>query len=442
MALPSLLWYGYIVMAVCNAATVTSKHGKSIYAGFVLFGVLLSLLTFHHGLTKVLVLHSHFCSRNTSHGKCDILIGHILLYRLYIGMMLFFVLLAVVNCQVTLFTTFGYWLENGFWLVKFHLFCLCILLAFVIPKGHLSNVIMHVGWIGSFFVMVMQLVLIVDFAKTLNVYWVERMELSTTPNGWYLSLLFITSLLFTLSIAFIVYLYDTYITTKECLTNLVFITVVVILCVAASFTSIHPQVKETGLLQAGIVTSYSVYLMWTSLLHYPFPACNPTWNYFVVTEFKFHLQPNILIDMSVTLALLVYSIWRVSTIQDLLTNVSLTGCCIASYENEEQGPEVDEEQQLLVSGYLMFYIFLVLVCLHLLMTISNFYTSEGIVGTDDEMIESDYQLVDMDEYVKSLSQWVASCLKATVCIFFLFLYMWTILAPLILPSFYHVGFRN
>lgn len=67
------------------------------------------------------------------------------------------------------------------------------------------------------------------------------------------------------------------------------------------------------------------------------------------------------------------------------------------------------------------------------MTISNFYTPEGIVGTEDEVVESEYKLIDMDNYVKSLSQWVASCLKMIVCIVFLLMYMWTILAPVILP---------
>ena len=44
---------------------------------------------------------------------------------------------------------------------------------------------------------------------------------------------------------------------------------------------------------------------------------------------------------------------------------------------------------------------------------------------------SEYKLIDMDEYVKSLSQWVASCLKMILCVVFLLMYIWTILAPVI-----------
>lgn len=422
-------------MAICDVPTVKPKHGKLIYMGFIFFGVLLSMLTFLPGLRRFFVVHSHFCNRNTSQGKCDALVGHILLYRFYIGMMLFFLILALINCQLTVFTTFSHWLENGFWFIKFHLFFLSIILALLIPEGHISNAVMHMGWIGSFIVMVIQLVLIIDLAKSLNTYWVERMELSARPNTWYMSLLLFTSLLYTISASFIVYFYLTYaVPPKDCKTNLIFITVVVLLCVTTSLLSIHPKVRETGLLQAGIVTFYSVYFAWTCLLHYPYSVCNPTWSVLLATEFNFHFQLNMIIDLLTTFLLLIYGIVKVPSVQHLLAAVSLTDCYIFHSENENQESPDSDERPLLLSTYLIFYLFLILICLHLLMTVSNYYTPEGIVGTEDEVIESDSKLIDMDEYVKSLSQWVASCLKMVICVMFLLMYMWAILAPVILPS--------
>ncbi|XP_078348039.1 putative serine incorporator [Oculina patagonica] len=424
------------MMAVCDVPSLKPKHGRLIYIGFILFGVLMSTLTFIPAFRRFFVVHSNYCSRNTSQGKCDILVGHILLYRFYIGMILFFLILAIINCQLTVFSTFSHWLENGFWFIKFHLFCLSILLSLLIPEGHLSNAVMHVGWIGSFIVMIIQLVLIIDLAKTFNAYWVERMELSTRPNAWYLSMLLVTSLLYTLSLSFVVYFYATYaVSMRDCRTNLIFITAVVVLCIIASLLSIHPKVRETGLLQAGIVTSYSVYFAWTCMLHYPYSACNPTWSILVVTEFNFHLQFNMIFDLFVTFALLVYDIVRVPSVQHLLATINLMDCCMfqSQVENNPESPAEDDERPLVASNYLMFYLFLILICLHLLMTISNFYTPEGIVGTEDEVVESEYKLIDMDQYVKSLSQWVASCLKMIVCVVFLLMYMWTILAPVILP---------
>ena len=423
-------------MGICDVPTVKPKQGKLIYIGFILFGVLISMLTFLSAFRRFFMVHSHYCSRNTSQGKCDTLVGHILLYRFYIGMMLFFLVLAIIDCQLTVFTTFSHWLENGFWFIKFHLFCLSILLSLLIPEGHLSNALMHMGWIGSFIVMIIQLVLIIDLAKTFNAYWVERMELSNRPNVWYLSMLLFTSLLYTMSVAFVVYFYATYTVLKDCRTNLIFITTVVLLCIVASLLSIHPKVRETGLLQAGIVTSYSVYFAWTCMQHYPYSVCNPSWNLLILTEFNFHFQLNMIFDMFVTFTLLMYSVVRVPSVQHLLTSVNLMVDCWnfqSQDENNPVTPPESDERPLVTSTYLMFYLFLILICLHLLMTISNFYTPEGIVGTEDEVLESDYKLIDMDEYVKSLSQWVASCLKMIVCVVFLLMYMWTILAPVVLP---------
>ena len=424
-------------MTGCNIQTLKPKYGRLVYIGFTLFGVLLSLLTFSPGFRGFFILHSRFCSRNMSQGKCDTLVGHILLYRFYIGMMLFFLVLALINCQLTMFTTFGYWLENGFWFVKFHLFCFIFLVALLIPEGHISNAIMHVGWISSFIVLVIQIVLMIDLAKFLSACWVERMELSSRPNIWYLSLLLFTSLLYTLSASFVVYFYATYaVSLRNCVTNIAFLTVVVVLCITASLLSIHPRVREPGLLQAGIVTSYSVYYAWTCMLHYPYSDCNPTWAFLLATEFNFHFQPNMLVDLATTFLLLIYAVVKEPRVEDLLAATSLADCCLfgSSQTNENQESPDSEDGPLLVSTYLVFYLFLILICLHLLMTVSNFFTPEGIVGMEDEVLESENKLIDMDEYVKFLSQWVACCLKMVVCIVFLLLYIWTIIAPMILPN--------
>ena len=419
-------------MAICSVPTVKPKHGRLIYIGFILFGVLLSMLTFLPGFRRFFVVHSHFCSRNTSQGKCDALVGHILLYRFYIGMMVFFLILALVNCQLAAFTTLSPWLENGLWFVKFHLFCLSILVAFFIPEGHLSNAVMHTGWIGSFIIMIIQLVLIIDLAKYLNTCWVEKMELSTNPNRLYISLLLLTSLLYTLSVSFVVYFYAIFTTSlQDCKTNLVFFTVIVLLCLTASLLSIHPKVRETGLLQAGIVTSYSIYLAWTCMQHYPYSMCNPSWKVLFATEFNFHIQLNMIIDLCTTFLVLVYGVMRVPSVEHLFTTVNLTNFHIFRAQSDNQEGAENGNQPFLISAYLMYYLFLILICLHFLMIVSNFYTPEGIVGTEDEVVVSEYKLIDMDEYVKTLSQWVASCLKMILCVVFLLMYIWTILAPVI-----------
>ena len=422
-------------MATCAVFILKPKLGRMMYVGLLLFGTLVSLAAFSARFRNFFVQHSHWCDRNLSHKKCDLLAGHMLLFRVFIGLLLFFLFLAVVNCQVTLFTTFGNWLENGLWLIKFHLLFLLILLSLLIPEGHVGNLIMHIGWVGAFIIMVIQLVLIIDFGRTWNVYWVEKMELSLNPSVWYFSLLFVTSMLYTFSIIFIVYFYATYGNPLgTCKTNLIFMSTAVLLCLCASLLSIHPRIRETGLLQAGLVTSYATYLMWMSLRHNPQPQCNPTWSYMTSEEFSFHFQPSAFFDISLTFALLVYGVIRVGSVHQILSALNLIDCCIPHEERIAEENHSQNEERLLISSYLLFYLLLLLVCLHILMTLSNFYTPEGILGTDNELIVSEQGLVDMEEYLKVLSQWVASCLKMTVCILFVLFYIWTIVSPVLFSN--------
>ena len=165
--------------------------------------------------------------------------------------------------------------------------------------------------------------------------------------------------------------------------------------------------------------------------HYPHSTCNPSWKVLFATEFNFHIQLNMIIDLCTTFLVLVYGVMRVPSDEHLFTTVNLTDFHIFRAQSDNQEGAENGNQPFLVSAYLMYYLFLILICLHLLMTVSNFYTPEGIVGTEDEVVVSEYKLIDMDEYVKSLSQWVASCLKMILCVVFLLMYIWTILAPVI-----------
>lgn len=203
--------------------------------------------------------------------------------------MLFFFILAIIDCQFIVFIIFSFWFENGFWFIKFYLFCLSILLSLFIFEGYLSNVIMYLGWIGSFIVMVIQFVLIIDLVKILNVYWVERMELLIRLNAWYFFMFFLIFLFYILLLAFVVYFYVIYVFSKDCRINLIFIILVVLLIVVVLFLFIYFKVREIGLFQVGIVTSYFIYFVWTCMLYYLYFVCNSIWNLLIVIEFNFYL---------------------------------------------------------------------------------------------------------------------------------------------------------
>ena len=108
---------------------------------------------------------------------------------------------------------------------------------------------MYFGLIGAFLFILIQLVLLVDFAHSWNSAWVENME-ETGSKVWAALLLFFTFLMYGTAVAGIVCLY-VYFThgikdaaASACHTNKFFISFNLILCIIASVLAIHPKVQE------------------------------------------------------------------------------------------------------------------------------------------------------------------------------------------------------
>ena len=102
---------------------------------------------------------------------------------------------------------------------------------------------MYFGLIGAFMFILVQLILLVDFAHSWNSSWVDKMEESGSKI-WAALLLFFTFFMYGISIAGIVCLYIYFTQDSPCHTNKFFISFNLILCVIASVLSIHPKVQE------------------------------------------------------------------------------------------------------------------------------------------------------------------------------------------------------
>jgi hypothetical protein len=424
-------------LQLCSVYTSVAKPaaGKLIYLGFLLIGSLLSLLAFIPGVRSFFVRHSQFCDRNLSFEKCDMLVGHLLLYRVYIGMLIFFFVIAVLNCQMSLFSTYTSIIENGLWFLKWNLFCFFVLISLLIPEGEICHALMHVGWIATVIVMLMEETLLIDFAKHVNICWIEKIESCLNSKMWYLLLILITSLLYTLFIGFTIYFYVVYSALEGCRFHSIFIVVMISLCIGASLLTIHPKVREAGLLQGGIVGSYTMYLVWSALSNSPDQKCNSAvltlQSNNVAAEYVFSIKPVMLIDVALLFLLLYYGIYRVKNLNDFLTDLHLLNYCNSEEEEVEESVEPNE-QAMLSSSYLSYYMCILLVILYILMVLSNYYTPEGILGTNGALIETDNGLMDVNKYTKEFSLLVAMSIKMTMCFMFVLMYMWTTVAPLLL----------
>ena len=87
----------------------------------------------------------------------------------------------------------------SFWGMKYLLVIGGIIGAFFIPQGTFGTTWMYFGMIGGFLYIIIQLILIVDFAHTWAEKWVGNYE-ETESKIWYVALLVTTFLCYALTI--------------------------------------------------------------------------------------------------------------------------------------------------------------------------------------------------------------------------------------------------
>lgn len=218
--------------------------------------------------------------------------------RLCFIVTLFFLLMSVIMINVKSSKDFRSGIQNGFWAIKYLIIIGGMVGAFFIPEGSFGTdsfffisfqreqigncfdllsgtVWMYFGFIGAFLFILIQLVLIVDFAHSWAEVWVGNYE-ETDSRGWLAALLAVTFGMFALCITAVV-LYFIYFTgqeTGQCKLHEFFISFNLIICVIISVISILPKVQEnmpkSGLLQSGAISLYILYLTWSAMSNSPY----------------------------------------------------------------------------------------------------------------------------------------------------------------------------
>jgi len=140
------------------------------------------------------------------------------------------------------------------------------------------------GWfalIGSFFFILAQLVMLVDFAHSWAESWIanyEKQDPEVCQTWWYY-LLSATGILYLLCVVCTIVMYVVFAKdVAECQTNVWFITINVGLALLVSVLAINPKIQEhnprSGVLQAAVVCAYGTYLVF-SAVRSETDKCNP-----------------------------------------------------------------------------------------------------------------------------------------------------------------------
>ncbi|KPU78225.1 uncharacterized protein Dana_GF24277, isoform C [Drosophila ananassae] len=433
----------------CSACPncTNSSSSRFMYAFMLLVGTILGAIALSPGLQETLK-KMPFCINSTStysagalstfsggslQADCDFALGYMAVYRLCFGLACFFALMALIMIGVKSSRDPRSSIQNNFWPLKFLICFGAAIGAIFIPDGSFGPSMMWVGLIGGLVFILIQLVIIVDFAHTLAENWIESAENS---RGYYYLLAGVTLLGYILSLTGITLLYIYFTTSTACGINKFFISINLILCVVISVISILPAVQErlhhSGLLQSSLVTLYTVYLTWSAVANNPEKECNPgmfglmeSLSNATTTPAPSTHNSKVTFDTTNIIGLVV---WLLCILYNCIS--SAVEVSKITHDNSEKREALsdteagtdangksstDTETEGVFYSWSMFHIVFVCASLYVMMTLTNWYQPN-----------SDIKLFNANEasmWVKIISSWLG-----------VFIYGWSLTAPIILPN--------
>ncbi|XP_014846199.1 PREDICTED: serine incorporator 1-like [Poecilia mexicana] len=421
-----------------NNSTVT----RLVFSFFLLLGTMVSVIMILPGMETQLRKIPGFCQGGTTilgienQVKCDIIVGYKSVYRMCFAMACFFFLFSAIMIRVRNSKDPRAVIQNGFWFFKFLILVGITVGAFFIPDGAFNSVWFYFGLVGSFIFILIQLILLIDFAHSWNKIWVENAE-ETQNKCWFAGLLSFTVLHYALAFSAVVLFYIYYTQPDDCTEHKVFISLNLIFCLIISVVSILPKIQEaqphSGLLQASLISLYTMYVTWSAMTNNPNRKCNPSLLSLVSHANTTATQPTAspgsghvqwwdaqgIVGLVIFLFCTLYASIRSSSnaqVNKLMQTEEGTGSGGEGVVGKDGVHRaVDNEEENVTYSYSFFHFHLCLASLYIMMTLTNWYQPD----TTTQAMQSTMPAV----WVKMCSSWLG-----------LGLYLWTLIAPLIFPD--------
>lgn len=442
---------GSTACSFCCSQCPTCRNSTStriMYALLLMLGTIAACVTLAPGLQDALK-KVPFCSNSTNYVPsafavdCKSAVGYLAVYRICFIIALYFFLMSIIMIRVRSSKDPRAPIQNGFWAIKYLLIIGGIIGAFFIPETSFGITWMYFGMIGGFLFIIIQLILIVDFAHSWADAWVGNYE-ETESKGWYAALLGATLFNYAVSITGIVLLYVYFTHPDNCELNKFFISFNLILCVISSAISILPSVQEhyprSGLLQSSIVSLYVVYLTWSGISNNPERACNPGFLQLIsgndpAAQNRVAFDKESIIGLVIWFSCVLYSSLCTASKSSKITmseNVLVKdNGAVRNTEDQnlidngegrnpdsEAGNEAkvwDNEEESVAYNWSFFHLMFALATLYVMMTLTNWYKPNSNLDTLNSNVAS--------MWVKIISSWM--CLG---------LYVWSLKAPALLPN--------
>ncbi|XP_061530992.1 LOW QUALITY PROTEIN: serine incorporator 2 [Phycodurus eques] len=419
-----------------NNSTVT----RLVFSFFLLLGTLVSVIMILPGMEVQLRKIPGFCQGGSSipgienQVDCDVILGYKSVYRMCFAMTCFFFLFFVIMIRVRSSKDPRAALQNGFWFFKFLILVGITVGAFFISDPAFNTVWYYFGLVGSLFFIIIQLILLIDFAHSWNQAWVENAE-NNDNKCWYAGLVTFTFLNYAMAFTAVVLFYVYYTQPDDCTEHKVVISLNLIFCIIVSIVSILPKVQKaqpySGLLQSSLISLYTMYVTWSAMTNNPNHKCNPSLLSLVsngsTPSHSGEHTPGQLQwwDAQSVVGLLLFFFCTLYASIRSSSNTQVNKLLQTEEGGKESGEAmvgedgvrraVDNEEDGVTYNYSAFHFHLALASLYIMMTLTNWYLPD----TSTQAMQRSKPAV----WVKVCSSWLG-----------LSLYLWTLVAPLILPD--------
>ncbi|ESQ49423.1 hypothetical protein EUTSA_v10020853mg [Eutrema salsugineum] len=295
--------------------------------------------------------------------------------------------------------------HHGGWPVKMIVWFLLVVLMFFVP-----NVVVSIYGILSKFgagaFLLVQVVLLLDATHNWNDSWVEKDE-----RKWFVALLVISVVCYVATYAFSGILFMWFNPPgHDCGLNVFFIVMTMILAFVFAIVALHPAVNGS-LLPASVISVYCAYVCYTGLSSEPHDyVCNG------LNRSKAVTASTLILGMLTTVLSVLYSALRAGSSTTFLSPPS-SPRSEALLEDPEDGKKKSGggEARPVSYSYSFFHIIFALASMYAAMLLSGWTDSSESAS----LIDVGWTSV----WVKLCTGWVTAAL-----------YIWTLIAPLILPD--------
>ncbi|KAB2092478.1 hypothetical protein ERO13_A02G028700v2 [Gossypium hirsutum] len=330
--------------------------------------------------------------------------------RVSLGNFLFFAILALIMIGVKDQNDRRDSWHHGGWIAKMVIWILLVILMFFLP-----NVVITVYEILSKFgagvFLLVQVIILLDFTHSWNDAWVEKDE-----QKWYIALLAVSIGCYLAAFAFSGILFIWFNPSgHDCGLNVFFIVMTMVLAFSFGIIALHPAVNGS-LLPASVISVYCAYVCYTGLSSEPRDyVCNGLHNKASAVSLS-----TLILGMLTTVLSVIYSALRAGSSTTFLSPPSSpkagTKKPLLEGDDVEEGKETKEKEARPVSYSYSFF--------HLIFALASMYSAMLLSGWTSSSDSSD--LVDVgwtSVWVRICTEWVTAAL-----------YIWTLVAPLIIPD--------